>query len=85
MPQSKKNSKLKKKKKLIRGLKCSLCASGVTTVSYKDVFQLKKFITRKGKIIPRLRSGNCASHQRAVARAIKRARVMALMPYSVNE
>ena len=50
-------------------------------MDYKDVNKLKRFITEQGKILPNRVTGNCASHQRAVAAAIKRARYVALLPY----
>jgi len=53
-------------------------------LDYKDVAKLKKFITEKGKILPRRMSGVCAKHQRMVATAVKRARVMALIPYRAD-
>jgi len=62
-------------------LKCALCESGVDHVTYKDVYQLKKFTSARGKIIGAQRSGVCAKHQRQLTRAIKRARHVALMPY----
>jgi len=62
---------------------CRFCADKNLKVDYKDQGQLKYFLTERGKIIPRRISGNCAKHQREVATAIKRARVLALLPYSV--
>ncbi len=62
-------------------LKCPLCESGVKEVSYKDVYQLKKFTSVRGKIIHPEKSGACRKHQRQITRAIKRARYMALLPY----
>jgi len=53
-------------------------------VDYKDVEQLKKFLTERGKILPHRVTGNCAKHQRQLARAIKRARFMALLPFTVE-
>ncbi|MBQ2119771.1 MAG: 30S ribosomal protein S18 [Peptococcaceae bacterium] len=50
----------------------------------KDVAKLKKYVTERGKILPRRISGNCAKHQRALTVAIKRARVMALLPYTTE-
>ena len=50
-------------------------------LDYKDVAKLRKFITEKGKIVPRRMSGTCAKHQRVVTEAVKRAREMALLPY----
>jgi small subunit ribosomal protein S18 len=52
-------------------------------IDYKDVDFLKSFLNRRGRIISRLFTGNCAKHQRAVTRAIKRARNLALLPFTV--
>ena len=60
---------------------CSFCVDKVECIDYKDIAKLKKYITEKGKIIPRRMSGVCAAHQRALSTAIKRARYMALLPY----
>ena len=60
---------------------CNFCVDKVVEIDYKDVNKLKKFITEKGKIVPRRMSGVCAKHQRELATAIKRARYMALLPY----
>ncbi len=62
---------------------CRFCGEKAAKVDYKDQGQLKYFLTERGKIIPRRISGNCAKHQREVATAIKRARVLALLPYTV--
>ena len=53
----------------------------VNEIDYKDVAKLRRYITESGKIMPRRMTGTCARHQRMVAEAIKRARVMALLPY----
>jgi len=66
-----------KKKKRI----CSFCVDKIDIIDYKDVARLKKFITERGKILPRRISGNCAHHQRLLTTAIKRARIMALLPF----
>lgn len=60
---------------------CFFCANKVKEIDYKDVETLKKFITERAKIIPKRVTGTCAKHQRALARAIKRARIMALLPF----
>ncbi|MFN0063895.1 MAG: 30S ribosomal protein S18 [Myxococcaceae bacterium] len=60
---------------------CRFCAEKALKVDFKDQQVLKYFITERGKIIPRRISGNCATHQRQVAVAIKRARGVALIPY----
>ena len=61
---------------------CRLCADKVTFVDYKEVMFLRNFTTERGKIIPRRITGNCAKHQRLVTRAIKRARNIALLPFT---
>jgi small subunit ribosomal protein S18 len=62
---------------------CRFCADKNLKVDYKDQGQLKYFLTERGKIIPRRISGNCARHQREVATAIKRSRILAILPYTV--
>ena len=69
------------KKKLKLNLKCPLCESGVKLVTYKDIYQLKKYTSVRGKIISTEKSGVCAKHQRQLAKSIKRARFMSLLPY----
>jgi small subunit ribosomal protein S18 len=61
---------------------CRFCADKMLKVDYKDVRTLGSFITEGGKIVPSRTSGNCARHQRQLAIAIKRARVLALLPFS---
>ncbi len=63
---------------------CSFCMDKVNSIDYKDVPRLKKYITERGKILPRRVSGNCAWHQRILTVAIKRARVMALVPFTAE-
>ena len=60
---------------------CSFCASKVEVIDYKDPEKLRGYISDGGKIAPRRRTGTCAKHQRILARAIKRARHLALVPY----
>ena len=62
---------------------CRFCVDPELVISYKDPSLLKYFVTERGKIIPRRISGNCARHQRQMSRAIKRARVLGLMPFTV--
>ncbi len=64
---------------------CRFCADATLVIDYKDPRLLRSFITERGKIVPRRISGNCARHQRQVALAIKRARVIALLPYLAVE
>lgn len=60
---------------------CRLCIDKVETVSFEDVGRLRRYVTDRGKIIPRRVSGVCAKHQRQLSTAIKRARELALLPY----
>ena len=60
---------------------CQFCADKTEAIDYKNAEKLKKFITERGKILPKRVTGTCAKHQREVTTAIKRARVMALLPY----
>ena len=61
---------------------CSFCVDKATEIDYKDVAKLRRYISESGKILPRRMSGTCAKHQRWLATAIKRARQMALLPYT---
>jgi len=72
----------KNPKKVRKSVKkvCTFCTEK-TEIDYKDVAKLKRYTTEKGKIIPRRTTGLCAKHQRELQNAIKRARVMALLPY----
>ena len=63
---------------------CQCCADKVETVDYKDVEKLKTYITERGKILPKRITGTCSLHQRAVTKAIKRARIVALIPYMAD-
>ena len=63
---------------------CSFCVDKVDYIDYKDVNRLKKYVSERGKILPRRISGNCAKHQRALTLAIKRARQIALLPYTTE-
>ena len=61
---------------------CAFCVAGEKTIDYKDVAKIRKYVTEKGKILPRRQTGVCSYHQRELANAIKRARNMALLPYN---
>ena len=63
---------------------CTFCVDKVDVIVYKDVAKLRRFITERGKILPRRISGNCAKHQRQVTLAIKRARNIALLPFTAE-
>lgn len=60
---------------------CQFCADKNAVIDYKDANKLRKYLTERGKIQPRRMSGTCAKHQREVAIAIKRSRIVALLPY----
>jgi small subunit ribosomal protein S18 len=67
-----------------RPRKCIFCEDRTKKVDYKDVELLKRFLTDRGKILPRRITSNCAKHQREIAKAIKMAREMALLPYGAE-
>ena len=60
---------------------CQFCADKVESIDYKDTAKLRKFVSDRGKILPRRMTGTCAAHQRELTEAIKRARQIALLPY----
>ncbi|HZK42884.1 MAG TPA: 30S ribosomal protein S18 [Syntrophomonadaceae bacterium] len=61
---------------------CNFCADKVDHIDYKEIPKLRRYITERGKILPRRITGNCAQHQRRLTTAVNRARVMALLPYT---
>ncbi len=61
---------------------CKFCKSDARKIDYKDVDTLSRYITEQGKILPCRVSGNCAYHQRQMAKAIKRARIISLLPFT---
>jgi small subunit ribosomal protein S18 len=63
---------------------CRFCAEPATAIDYKNPALLKNFITDRGKMVPRRISGTCAKHQRAIALAVRRARMIALVPHTVT-
>lgn len=60
---------------------CAFCAENINNIDYKDTARLRKFVSERGKILPRRITGNCAKHQRVLTVAVKRARHVALLPY----
>lgn len=72
----------RREKRVYRKKVCKFCGEKINAIDYKDAMRLFKFITERGKIIPSRISGNCAKHQRMLARAIKRARLAAFIPYT---
>ena len=77
MREMKRSGKMRRSKRKV----CAFCVDKAESIDYKDINKLRKFVTERGKILPRRITGNCAKHQRALTAAIKRARHVALMPY----
>jgi len=73
-----------KRKRFGRRKVCKFCLEKMDSIDYRDVRHLRSFVSDRGKIIPRRISGNCARHQRHLTTAIKRARTVALLPYSTE-
>ncbi len=63
---------------------CTFCVDKIDVLDYKDVAKMRKFISERGKILPRRVTGTCAKHQRVVTNAIKRARHIALLPFIID-
>jgi small subunit ribosomal protein S18 len=63
---------------------CMFCVEHVTVIDYKDVGKLRRFLSDRGRIEPRRKLGTCAKHQRALSQALKRARHLALLPYTAE-
>lgn len=81
---SKENSAQRRKNRKAKKRVCNFCVDKVEHIDYKDVGKLRKYITERGKILPRRITGNCAVHQRQLTIAIKRARQIALLPYTAE-
>ncbi|MEG1887412.1 MAG: 30S ribosomal protein S18 [Oscillospiraceae bacterium] len=79
MDRSERPNRRKARKKV-----CHFCVDNATGIDYKDVVKLRKFVSERGKILPRRVTGTCAAHQREVTAAIKRARYIALLPYTAD-
>ena len=73
-----------RKRRFGRRRPCPVCVARMKTVDYKDVGFLRRFISERARMEPRRKIGACAKHQRAIARAIKRARHVALLPYTIE-
>ena len=63
---------------------CAFCANKSTSIDYKDLNMLRRYVSERGKILPRRITGTCAKHQRALTVAIKRSRHISLLPYTVE-
>jgi small subunit ribosomal protein S18 len=64
---------------------CKFCADTTLTIDYKNDKKLLRFVTERGKIVPRRISGTCAKHQRRVTRAVKRARHLGIIPFTIDQ
>lgn len=73
-------AKMRRAKKKI----CAFCMDKTNDIDYKDINKLRKYVTERGKILPRRISGACAKHQRTLTEAIKRARNIALLPFTTE-
>lgn len=80
----KKKDKKEKKRILLKRRACRFCVDKEIPIDYKLAKQLGYFLSERGKLVPRRITGNCAYHQRRVVEAIERARVLALLPYTVS-
>lgn len=74
------NSKMRRSKKKV----CAFCSDKAEAIDYKDTAKLRKYVTERGKILPRRISGTCAKHQRELTASIKRARNIALLPFTTE-
>lgn len=74
----------KREKRKGRKKVCSFCVDKVEQIDYKDSNRLRRYMTERGKILPRRITGNCAKHQRQLTVSIKRARFLALLPYTID-
>ena len=63
---------------------CGFCVDKVENIDYKDIARLRRYMSERGKILPRRVTGTCAAHQRALTVALKRARHLALLPYTTD-
>jgi len=75
---------LRKRTRKPRKRVCNFCVDKAVAIDYKEIDKLRRFVTERGKILPRRISGNCAKHQRLLTDAIKRARNIALLPYTID-
>ena len=74
------NGRMRRSRKKV----CAFCSDKSEFIDYKDINKLRKYVTERGKILPRRISGTCAKHQRELTSSIKRARNIALLPYTLD-
>lgn len=84
MPLRDKKDKKDKKRLVMKRRACRFCVDKEMMIDYKLARQLGQFLSERGKLVPRRITGNCAYHQRKVVEAVERARMLALIPYSVS-
>lgn len=82
VPPVKKRAGAAKKERRPKRKVCNFCADKLPDINYKDATRLRKYISERGKILPRRISGNCARHQRGLTVAVKRARIIAFLPFA---
>lgn len=82
--ETKGDSPMKKRMGRRRKKVCAFCSDNSNVIDYKDVNKLKRYVSERGKILPRRITGTCAKHQRALTVAVKRARHIALLPYTLE-
>ena len=80
MKDMKRSGKMRRSKRKV----CAFCVDKAETIDYKDITKLRKFVTERGKILPRRISGTCAKHQRELTSARKRSRNIALLPFTTE-
>ena len=80
-PRTKTKTKRVVKDRRVKKKPCNFCIERAIDINYKDVVRLKKYVSERGKILPRRISGNCAKHQRLLTVAVKRARIIAFLPF----
>ncbi|MCK4244516.1 MAG: 30S ribosomal protein S18 [Candidatus Omnitrophica bacterium] len=83
MAKERKKRKKRKRERLLPKV-CRFCKDRAEKIDYKDISKIRRSISGRGKILPRSTTGTCLKHQRALSRAIKRARFMGLLPYIVR-
>ena len=74
-----KNGRVRKRRKV-----CQFCVDKCAYVDYKDTGRLRRYLSERGKILPRRATGTCAMHQRQLTEAVKRSRQVALLPYVID-
>lgn len=74
------NARMRRAKRKV----CAFCVDKADSIDYKDIGKLRKYVTERGKILPRRISGTCAKHQRQLTESIKRARNIALLPFTTE-